>query len=67
MKKTAIKRIVDDLVKSVELKYAKKCEIMTLSLATQITGEGELFVHAEAIVNLDDDENSYSVSKDYDL
>ena len=67
MRKTFIKKSIDDLVKSVELKYGKKCELMTLNLKTCITGEGEMFAHAEAIVNLEGDDQSYKVEKDYDL
>ena len=67
MKKTFIKRTIDDLVKSVELKYGKKCEVMTLQMETMIDREGQLFVHAEAIVDFDGDDNSYKVKKDYDL
>ena len=34
MKKTFIKRTIDDLVKAVELKYGKKCELMTFEVKT---------------------------------
>lgn len=67
MKKTFIKNKIDDLVKSVELKYGKKCELMTLNMKTCITAEGEMFAHAEAVVNLEGDNQSYKVEKDYDL
>lgn len=67
MKKTFIKNKIDDLVKSVELKYGKKCELMTLNMKTCITAEGEMFAHAEAVVNLEGDDQSYKVEKDYDL
>lgn len=67
MKKTYIKNKVDDLMKAVETKYGKKCEIMKLDMGTHVTGKGELFVHVEAIVNVEGDENSYKVTKDYDL
>lgn len=67
MKKTYIKNRVDDLVKAVETKYGKKCEVMTLSLKTQMDPKGTLFVHAEAIVDFEGDENSYQVTRDFDL
>lgn len=67
MKKTYIKNKVDDLVKAVETKFGKKCEVMTLQLKTQMNTDGTLFVHAEAIVDFDGDEHSYEVTKDYDL
>lgn len=67
MKKTFIKRTIDDLVKAVETKYGKKCEVMTLTLKTQMDPSGSLFVHAEAIVDFDGDEHSYQVSRDFDL
>lgn len=67
MKKTFIKRTIDDLVKAVELKYSKKCELMTLAVTTQMEPSGNLFAHVEAVVNIEGDKQSYKVSKDYDL
>ena len=67
MKKTYIKKRVDDLVKAVETKYGKKCEVMTLSMKTQRDPSGSLFIHAEAIVDFDGDENSYQVTQDFEL
>lgn len=67
MKKTNIKKMIDDLVKAAELKYGKKAEIMTLEVKTCIDPEGKLFAHVEAIVDIEGDDNSYKVAKDYDL
>ena len=43
MKKTFIKKSIDDLVKSVELKYSKKCEVMTLQMKTMIDRANSLY------------------------
>ena len=68
MKKTYIKKRIDDLVKAAETKFGKKCEIMTLNMKTQLDPkDGSLFCHAEAIVDVEGDEQSYLVMKDYDL
>lgn len=67
MKKTYIKKRIDDLLKEAETKFGKKCEIMTLNMTTQMTGDGELFAHVVAIVDPEGDENSYEVTKDFDL
>ena len=49
MKKTYIKKRIDDLVKAAETKFGKKCEIMTLNMKTQLDPkDGSLFCHAEA-------------------
>lgn len=67
MKKTHIKKMIDDLVKSVEQKFGKKCELMTLNMKTCITKEGEVYAHADAVVDIEGDKNSYKVEKDFDL
>ena len=67
MKKTFIKKAIDELVKSVEQEFGKKCEVMQMQMKTCVTGEGEMFAHAEAVVDLEGDENSYKVGKDFDL
>lgn len=67
MKKTHIKKMIDDLVKSVEQKFGKKCELMTLNMKTCITKEGEVYAHVDSVVDIEGDKNSYKVEKDFDL
>lgn len=67
MKKTHIKKMIDYLVKSVEQKFGKKCELMTLNMKTCITKKGEVYAHVGAVVDIEGDKNSYKVEKDFDL
>lgn len=67
MKKTYIKKRIDDLVKAAELKYGKKAEIMTFEVKTCMDPKGNMFSHVEAVVDFEGDDNSYKVAKDYDL
>lgn len=67
MKKTYIKKRIDDLDKAVEQKYGKKGEIMTFEVKTCMDPKGNMFAHVEAVVDFEGDDNSYKVAKDYDL
>lgn len=67
MKKTKIKKWIDDLEKAVEQKYGKKGEIMTFEVKTCMDPKGNMFAHVEAVVDFEGDDNSYKVAKDYDL
>ena len=68
MKKTHIKKMIDDLVKSVEQKFGKKCELMTLNMKTCITKKAELFIHVEASISEPgEDGKTFKITKDVDL
>ena len=68
MKKTFIKKTVDEFYKVLKENYGSKCEVQAIELKTCINKEAQLFVRVVAVVDLpDDDEHSYKVSKDFDL
>jgi len=69
MKKTQLKKCLDEMFSAVEQKYGKKkYEVMEMSAKTCITKEGELFLHMEATLSSNKPTDpSYAVSKDFDL
>lgn len=68
MKKTFIKKTVDEFYKALSETYGRKFEVQQIEMKTCINRKAELFVHVEAIVDLpDDDEHSYRIGKDFDL
>lgn len=68
MKKTFIKKTLDEFYRVLAENYGRKCEVQKIELKTCINRKAELFVRVEAVVDLpDDDKNSYKISKDFDL
>ena len=68
MKRTILKKAAAELLKAMDENGYKKCEVMQLTLKTNINSEAELFVSAEAIISEPGaDGKSFKVRKDFDL
>ena len=68
MKRTYIKKVIAETLKSMDRQGYKKSDIVELSVKTCIDGKLEVFARVDAVVNVEgDEEKSFKIRKDFDL